>query len=121
MSYCRWSSDNWKSDVYCYANVSGAWTTHVAGMRVVGDIPQVDWGLWHSDPDKMWEQYEAQHKFLEDCKRAPIGLPQDGETFDDAGPPEMLERLLWLRGLGYNVPETALEELREEIAGAKAA
>lgn len=29
MSYCRWSSDNFKCDVYVYADVSGGWTTHV--------------------------------------------------------------------------------------------
>lgn len=33
MSYCRFSSDNWMSDVYVYADVAGGWTTHVASRR----------------------------------------------------------------------------------------
>lgn len=33
MSYCRWSSMNWRCDVYVYEDVGGGWTTHVAGRR----------------------------------------------------------------------------------------
>lgn len=33
MSYCRWSSMNWMCDVYVYEDVSGGWTTHVAGNK----------------------------------------------------------------------------------------
>lgn len=33
MSYCRFSSMNWRSDVYVYEHVDGGWTTHVAGRR----------------------------------------------------------------------------------------
>ena len=29
MSYCRWSSDGFKSDVYVYADVAGGFTCHV--------------------------------------------------------------------------------------------
>lgn len=35
MSYCRWSCLDFKSDVYVYANINGAWTIHVAGNRVL--------------------------------------------------------------------------------------
>jgi hypothetical protein len=42
MSYCRWSSDNWMSDVYVYEDVSGGWTTHVAGRRrPFGPVPDL--------------------------------------------------------------------------------
>jgi len=34
VAYCRWSSANWRCDVYCYASVSGFWVTHVANNRV---------------------------------------------------------------------------------------
>ena len=33
MSYCRFSSMNWRSDVYVYEHVAGGFTTHVAGRR----------------------------------------------------------------------------------------
>lgn len=42
MSYCRWSSMNWQCDVYVYEDVSGGWTTHVAGSRrLFGPIPDI--------------------------------------------------------------------------------
>ena len=33
MSYCRWSTDNFKCDLYCYEDVNGGFTTHVASNR----------------------------------------------------------------------------------------
>lgn len=33
MSYCRWSSDNFRCDVYVYESVHGGWETHMAGRR----------------------------------------------------------------------------------------
>lgn len=42
MSYCRFSSMNWRCDVYVYEDVGGGWTTHVAGRRkVVPPIPDL--------------------------------------------------------------------------------
>ena len=37
MSYCRWSSDNFQCDVYCYADVSGGYTTHVKDGKTYND------------------------------------------------------------------------------------
>lgn len=85
MSYCRWSSEGNKSDVYCYENVSRKWITHVAGNKLING-----------------EHY-------------PIGLPHDGETFDDDSIEDMLKTLLMLRGLGYHVPQFAIESIEEEI------
>lgn len=39
MSYCRWSSDHFECDVYVYEDVSGGWTTHVAGRRQRNPLP----------------------------------------------------------------------------------
>lgn len=42
MSYCRWSSMNWRCDVYTYADMGGTWTTHVAARRrVIQPIPDI--------------------------------------------------------------------------------
>jgi hypothetical protein len=30
LSYCRWSSDNFRCELYCYQDTCGGWTTHVA-------------------------------------------------------------------------------------------
>lgn len=39
MSYCRWSSMNWRCDVYVYEDVNGGWTTHIARNRVIFPPP----------------------------------------------------------------------------------
>ena len=42
MSYCRFSSDNWRCDVYVYERSGGGWATHVAGNRhIVPPIPDI--------------------------------------------------------------------------------
>lgn len=44
-----------------------------------------------------------------------IGLPHDGETFNDPTPTDCADRLEQLRGLGYKVPQHAIEALRGEV------
>lgn len=41
MSYCRWSSDNWKCDLYCYEDANG-YITHVADNRIVKIVKAAD-------------------------------------------------------------------------------
>ena len=44
MSYCRWSSDDFQSDVYVYEDCRGPWVVHVAGRRHVislSGLPEV--------------------------------------------------------------------------------
>lgn len=45
-----------------------------------------------------------------------IGLPHDGESFNDATPVECADRLEHLREIGYIVPDFAISALREENA-----
>lgn len=117
MSYCRWSSDNFSCDVYVYEDCGGGWTTHVAGNKAIGEIPKVPI-LIHPLTDDAIQEYLAaeatQSAFLETCERAPIGLPHDGESFNDGSPSECAMRLERLRDMGYNVPQYAIDALREE-------
>lgn len=117
MSYCRFSSDNWHSDVYVYEDEVG-WRTHVATRRYVGDIPrEPDWGLL-ADPGKH-EQWMREHnavmKFLDTAGHEDIKLPYAGESFSDPTAETCRDRLLLLRSLGYHVPQDALDVLAEEI------
>lgn len=120
MSYCRFSSDNWRSDVYCYENVSGAWTTHVAGSRVVGDIPRepdlADLVNNKISPEEFANLHNVVMEWLANAKHVDIELPCAGESFDDDGPEGMLARLTTLQTIGYHVPIYVFEELRSEIA-----
>lgn len=143
MSYCRFSSDNWHCDVYVYEDVSGGWTTHVAGRRrlfpPIPDVPIMRMpsfgGRWDRERRRMaypsqWHALAARIVFgfwafwhnrvhmlsVRLIPLRPIGLHFDGETFNDPTPVECAERLEWLRSLGYIVPQDVIDALHEEHA-----
>ena len=115
MSYCRWSSNDWDCDLYCYQDGSGGWTTWVASNRVanvpkIGDMPVNKTRL------KRWfKGHQDQMKFLETAKRKPIGLPFDGDHYNDPTLEAFKNRLLALRTAGYHFPDYVLEEVDNEI------
>lgn len=116
MSYCRFSSDNHRSDVYCYAHVDGGWVVHVAKRRHVGDTPIPEMpGNWHEiGVDSLTSAIAAQREWLDKARLEPIGLSRDGEDFSVGTPGEAADLLESLRDEGYRVPAYAIEELRRE-------
>lgn len=117
MSYCRFSCNNWKSDVYVYEDVSGGFTTHVARSRrtlpIIPDAPlslaggsvgRWVWLLWHRL--HMWS--------LSVTPLRKIGGANDGENFNDETASECAKTLMLLRGVGYRVPQHAIDALRAE-------
>jgi len=117
VSYCRFSSDNWKSDVYSYADVNGGYTTHVAVSKLKGEVPTEVPFPKSGDEDavqKWVESNRAVMAFLENAERVPLGLPHDGETFNDPDLQALRARLLSLRAVGYHVPERAIQRIDEE-------
>lgn len=114
MSYCRWSSDNWKCDLYCYADVSGGYTTHVAGRKRVGHIPDVP-DILTTPSDEWTKAYKTQMAALKSTKLIDIGLPYDGMSFNDDDLESFLDRVNCLKEAGYRVPMYVLEDIEEEI------
>lgn len=141
MSYCRWSSDNWRCDVYVYEDVSGGWTTHVAGRKrmlpAIPDMPLEHFpdfgGKWSHETRLMtypnrWAKLCAKVFFglwafwhnrvhmtsVRLIPLRPIGLAHDGESFNDPSPGECADRLVALRSAGYKVPQYAIDSLRQE-------
>ena len=116
MSYCRWSSDNWKCDVYCYEDVSGGWTTHVAGMKRIG-VPEANFPEENTEEGKAkWAaEMKAQMEYLDKAELVPIGLPYDGESFNDGSLQDFRVRLTMLKDAGYNVPTWVFETIDDEI------
>jgi len=68
---------------------------------------------WHRVT--FWWHVHLHMRSLDLIPLRPIGLPFDGETFNDPTPGECAERLEWLRGLGYVVPQFAIDALRAEV------
>lgn len=109
MSYCRWSSNDFKCDIYCYESETG-YEVHVATKRVVGNITAIDW----SSHEAMFKTYKEQMEFLETSQKENIGLPYDCQSFSFNEAGEAATLLEYLKGLGYNVPQDAIDALWED-------
>jgi len=114
MSYCRFSSNDWSSDIYCYESDEG-FVIHVAAARKVfrDALPQ----SVPCDPDHLREYVARQNailRMLETAQTVVIGLPHDGETFVEDSACTAAERLEALRAMGYQVPQIAIDELTDE-------
>lgn len=133
---------NWRCDVYVYEHVGGYWATHVASRRRVmppiPDIPfswlprfgaKLERGARKVEYPTAWHKRAAHfvyriadlwHRLHMGCldliPLRPIGLPHDGEFFDDSTPAECAERLRYLREVGYIVPQYAIDALEAEAA-----
>lgn len=124
MSYCRWSSEDWSSDVYVYEHVYGGWTTHVARSRHVFneplpptvDLPENFRELPNCEEllDVWVDRYNKVMGLVDKASMQEIDLPHAGETFSDLIPQACADRLLMLRSLGYHVPQSAIDRLQEE-------
>jgi len=142
VSYCRFSSDNWRSDVYVYEHCDGGFITHIAGRkRMFPPIPSIPLS-WMPNFGVQWDKVTMRptypsrlHKMAAHCAFSayamwhrlhmwtvnriplrPIGLPHDGESFCDETAGECADRLEAIRSIGYHVPQYAINALREEDA-----
>lgn len=143
MSYCRWSSENYRSDVYVYASGDDdSYHTCVAGNRLMWrPIPQ--WpSSWYPNFDIQWSKNQDKFEVIYPTRLKKIiaqtafafiryynklhdwsfrftpyqsiGDEFAGECFTDNSPRECADRLLMLRGRGYYVPQRAIDGLIEE-------
>lgn len=112
MSYCRFSSDDYQCDVYCYHAEDG-YVIHVAGNRRVFTPPPPvpDEPSDFSADVKRWSVVTA---LFAKTKPVDIGGPHDSACFTEATPAFAADRLESLRGDGYRVPQYAIDELRKE-------
>lgn len=115
MAYCRFSSDDFRSDVYVYESESG-WVTDVASVRYTIDPSALPPPV-PLTPD-MADAWLARHQvvmgLVADAAVAPIGLSHDGAHFLDRTPGACAARLRGLTTAGYRVPEGVVEALDGE-------
>lgn len=117
MSLCRFSSDDYRCELYCYQQVHGGYMIHVASNRVIfnRDLPpKVPF-----DPDHLAE-YTARENTVRamvmSADRVPIGLPHDGKHIVCEDEASLLGNLIMLKHAGYRFPDGVIEVLRENAS-----
>lgn len=120
MSYCRWSSNDHQCDLYIYEDARDLWVTHVASSRVqyIEPLPPpvnavTEWQRW-------MDRYATVSRLFDRSPHVPIGLPYDGQSFEDDSPGACADRVAMLRALGYQCPDHVEGALREEQAALEA-
>lgn len=113
MSYCRFSSDNFRSDVYVYYSDLG-YTCHVASRKIsnIDECPEISIALSLEDNQKFIERYRLRQEWMENyATRIPIEHELAGTTFTTDTSDEMVEELIYLREQGFHVPQNAIDML----------
>lgn len=117
MSYCRWSTDDFLCDLYCYEDCAGGFTTNIAGRRVVYSEPLPEpLELTPGNVEKWFERHQKVMEMHKSGTFEPITLPCAGESFNDDTLEEFLDRLIELKNIGYRFPDYVIETVQEEIA-----
>ena len=118
MSYCRFSSDFWDSDIYAYESCNGGVDVHVAGSRYEFD-PKFPYPHHVWFPGKTVEQIKRdvveQETAMAHARTMPIDLPSAGMSRTGLTYRAAYEWLLELRAEGFHVPQHALDRLEEDV------
>lgn len=117
MSYCRWSSDGFRCDLYCYEDVNGGFTTHVASSRYPEGGPEAPsmQDIIDGDGSAYAAKRAAWSAWRDGVDMVPIGLPFDGSSFNDPDLSSFLARIEGLKSAGYRVPDYVAESIREQM------
>ncbi len=89
MSYCRFSSEHWTSDVYVYESCRG-FVIHVAEARHTSSepYPVPPELLWERPPDEILYWLNKERDWLRAAVLTPIGLSRDGAVIETGTPAE---------------------------------
>ena len=115
MSYCRFSSDNFRSDVYVYFSVGDMFVCHVANRKIsnIEECPQIESPA--EDPTLFYNQYKSRSNWMDNyAVREDINHELAGTTFSTERPDDMAQSLLDLREEGFHVPQYVIDNLLEE-------
>lgn len=113
MSYCRFSSDDFQCDLYCYGGQRG-YVTHVAASRRTERSPSLE-ALLDNPTTEACDVYKAD---MEEWGKKPmvkIGLPHDGAMFEDTDLESFLATLVMLKDAGYKMPDYLIPDVRAEL------
>lgn len=117
MSYCRFSSDNFKCDIYCYESEQG-FVTHTAASRHAIELPECP--TLTTLEQLGYEKYDRLYRYFDeafnDSAHIPINDEFAGKTFTDPDLESFRDRLIMLREHGYRFPNDVLETINKEMA-----
>jgi hypothetical protein len=119
MSYCRWSSDDYKCSVYCYESDVGfeVWVAFYRHDPLPPHCPSsLEVAEGRISEDEWRKAYDEQMQSLKASQMIPIGLSCDGENYVFPTASECADCLQNLKAEGYYVPQYAIDELLEEAA-----
>jgi hypothetical protein len=114
MAFCRWSTDDFKCDLYCYEHVNGGYYTYIAGRRPIYKEPLPE-TVNLDNTKEFLKRYQKVMEMHKECDFEEITLPHVGETFIDETIEDFLKRLIYLKEVGYNFPDKVIEDIKEEI------
>lgn len=120
MSYCRWSSDNFTCDLYCYESNDG-FVTHIAEsrqrlwFRIFHYLTDKRFPMGKGETYRVWRfiQYFS-FTFPRGLMYKKIKLPYAGESFTDPTEADMFKRIRDLISLGYKIPTYLQDEINAE-------
>ena len=111
MSYCRFSSDNWRSDVYVYDG--DGIVINVAATRTAGDIPAMPC-ITETTDEEWLRLHRIQMAYLDTAERMPIESKYASKDYYGLSRCEAADLLEDMAKHGINVPDGVAEALREE-------
>ena len=116
MSFCRFSTDNYRCDLYAYESAHG-FELHVAAQRVHWDPPQSPLSLEALNlPHEEWlALYARYHDALREAPRSSIIHPDAGGHHLLGSLQQLRDKIEQLISEGLHAPDWLLPELDELI------
>lgn len=115
MSYARYSSDNWKSDVYVYFDGSN-YVLNIAQVRLAVELPPIDFTSVETIVESNRRQMDALNDATTVGNFVDIELPKAGEMIIFEDLESLRAELLSLREIGYHIPQSAIDAINEDLA-----
>ena len=121
MSYCRWSSDGYRCDVYAYEHVDGYFSVNVAGRKRVfpDDFPTDPWMDFFAqkiDSETFTKRYREYHDLMDALPFQDLTIPSVGKCFEEPDLESFLARMKALKDEGAHIPDGVIEGIEEELA-----
>ena len=113
MSFCRWSDDDYRCNIYAYESDCGGYCVHVARKKPLFNEPLPP-AAKDTAADEWFQRRVKVNQMVREAGWADIGLSRDGESYSLDSLSDVLELLESLKEEGYNVPDYVINTLRDD-------